>query len=201
MALIRLFVSAVADIVRESQRAAAVASGALLLLLTLMIAATSFPTIEPVLVGVFIGGLHVADFLPFVDMAPYVSIQDGGGNIAFSDTQEASGFLNNALLPFYAWLTVFLVALRWVLRAQPADAGFWSRYVPVMLMAAICLAIFIFAAFTRNDVAGLSFLFLFLVVLTLVTGAWSALISSTLDGWLTRLFPPQPDKDSEAGPA
>ncbi|MBR9824497.1 MAG: hypothetical protein GYB36_01695 [Alphaproteobacteria bacterium] len=190
MALIRFIISAILDIVRETQRAAAVASGAMLITLTLMIAATSYPGLEPVLVGAFVGTLHIADTLPFIDLEPYFSADaDGGARLSFSGVEEADGFLQNALLPFYAWLTAFLVVLRWLFRVTADEAGFWPRYRPVLVLSVACLAVYITAALTRDDVTGLAFLVLLLVVLTLVTGAWSALVSATLDGWVRKLAP------------
>lgn len=183
----RLIVGGLADLIRESQRAPSLAAGALLLTLTVTIAATSFPAAEPVLVAAMLAIMHLAEALPFVDMAPYFTADEAGGRFTLSGTEEAGGFLNDALLPFYAYLTGVLILIRWLLRLKPGAPGFWVRFRPIIFLCAICLAGFILSAFMRDDVAEMSPLFLALVVVTLLTGSWASIIGSAVDGLVSKL--------------
>jgi len=171
-----------ADILRESQRAPAVAAGAVLIALTLSIAATSFGTrIEGALVGATLGLFRLADWLPFVDIAPYIETASDG-DLSFSLQGDTGGaFLNDVLLPFYAWLTAALLAIRWVFRMPAPRDGFWPRLRPSLILGAVCLGVFALAALQRDDVAGLAVVFGVFLAGMIALAAYASGIGAIID--------------------
>jgi len=182
-----------ADLVRESQRAPAIGAIALLLALTLAIAATSFGPLEAPLAALTFGLLRLADWLPFVRLDPYVDFPPGApGDVSFSLRGDGTGgaFLTDALLPFVAWLALVLFVIR-RLSGRGERRGFRRRYGLVLLICAASGAVYALSAATRgDDVAALWPVYTLLLAAALILGAWAALVSGVLDhlvGGLERL--------------
>lgn len=179
------------DVVRESQRAPAMAFGFILVAITVVIFATSFPATEPWLVSFSLGLMRAAEAVPLVSLEPYLSYE-GTGSARFSidglgEHQGRGRFLEDVVLPFYAWFTGALVAMRWIFRIPTGNGHFWLRYWRVLLLCGACLAGYVASAMSRPDVASIGGLYLALVGVVLVTGAWAAWVGALVDALETRL--------------
>jgi len=174
-------ISLAADVLRESQRAPAIASGAILIALTLAVAVTSFGAgMEALLVGIAIGLFTLAEWLPFVEIAPYLDRREPG-SLSFSLQGDGGGFLGDVLLPFYGWLTAALLAVRWVLRLPSPRNGFWPRFKPSLVLGAACLGVFVLAALVRDDIAGIAIPFGVFLAGMLALAGWASGAGAVID--------------------
>lgn len=194
---VKLAIAFVADLVRESQRAPAIGFGAILIALTIAIAATTLGGRgEALILGGVIGLFQLADQLPFVRLAPYVDTL-GEGDLSFSlDGSHAAGaFMDDVLLPLYAWLTGALVALRWALRRPFAAGGFLSRMRAPALLTGACLMVFLITSLARSDVAALWPAFCIFGAVFLILSAWAAGVGRMLDALADRITGERPQPD------
>lgn len=188
--MLRFIVGFATGIVRASQRAPAVATGAMLIALTTAIAATSFPSAEPLVVGGLVELIRLTDALPFVTIEPYWSdAEDGTVTFSSDGDENAAGILQDVLLPFYGYLTGALALFRWVTRARPSRTGFWARFQPTVLLAIVCLVVFAASALQDHELISISPVFGVFVVIALLAATWSSLIGGALDAMERRLFP------------
>ncbi len=187
--VLRAIVGLATGMVRASQRAPAVATGAVLIVATAAIAATSFPAAEPLVIGAMAGFVQLADALPYVNFAPYLT-EGEDGSITFSTSGDAGdGVFRDVLAPIYAYLTGALLVFRWVTRVRPSASGFWSRFQPTVLLVVVCLVVFAASAVQRQDVAGITGVFAIIAAAALVTAVWGSVIAGAMDAVERRMFP------------
>lgn len=184
--MIRLGLNLLSDVIRDSQRVPMIATGALLLAITLAVFATAFDPIEPVLLGGVLMVLEASDHLPFVRLSEYMSFDGPGSGSLSLDTAAAGGFLRDVLVPLYGWFTLVLVVISQIVRRPAPALAFWPRYRGVLIFIGISLLAWAAAALMRADVAGLWVLFLVLTIAHVFTGAWATLTGLLVDGLIAQ---------------
>lgn len=172
-------ISIVADVLIASQRVPAIATAALLGLITLVMTATAFGPLGELVLGLVVSLARLAGALPFVALERYL-VAGPDGTITFS-TADGGNLMNDVVLPLFTYMTALLAAARWTFGSREAETPeFWDRYRPWAVYIGVCFGVFFISSLLRADLGAVRALMLGMAVICLITAAWACAAATAI---------------------